>query len=84
MSWGYIPKKLKRQRRQRLLRKKYKNFSCDTCRFAEVCLKGLCSRTSGKGRVEFCFGWKKANKANDATTCSEKKEKTSFFKKFFK
>ena len=31
MSMGYIPKKKLYVRRQRKLRKKYKNFSCKTC-----------------------------------------------------
>ena len=31
MSMGYIPKKRLYIKRQRKLRKKYKNFSCETC-----------------------------------------------------
>ena len=31
MSMGYIPKKRLYLKRQRKLRKKYKNFSCETC-----------------------------------------------------
>ena len=31
MSKGYIPKKRLKEKRLRRLRKKYKNFSCDTC-----------------------------------------------------
>jgi hypothetical protein len=31
MSIGYIPKKRAKARKQRRLRKKYKNFSCSTC-----------------------------------------------------
>ena len=31
MSIGYIPKKRAKVRKQRRLRKKYKNFSCETC-----------------------------------------------------
>jgi len=84
MSWGYVPKKLKRQRRYRLLRKKYKNFSCKTCRIANVCRKGLYWRTSGFGLVQFCPDWKAfkvKKKENNTTTCSEKK---GFFKHLFK
>lgn len=81
MSWGYVPKKLKRKRRERLLRKKYQNFSCDTCRFEDVC----CSIAKhGNGRVEFCSGWDKIQKVNNACTSSGKKEKKGFLKKLFK
>lgn len=39
MSWGYVPKKLKYARRQRRMRKKYRNFSCYTCRNWKFCKK---------------------------------------------
>ena len=79
MSWGYIPKKLKRQRRQSLLRKKYKNFSCDTCRLTDIC----CSLEKFRnGRVEFCPSWKKTQKANNVGSSSAKKK--GFFKTLFK
>ena len=58
MSMGYIPKKKLYLRRQRKLRKKYKNFSCATCD------KGICAiPTPPFGAIMIrrvnCPNWKK-------------------------
>ena len=67
MSIGYIPKKRAKVRRLRRLRKKYKNFSCDTCakrhfdyplgpckkRYQASCVGGL-----WVGYYENCDQWK--------------------------
>ena len=58
MSMGYISKKKLYTRRQRKLRKKYKNFSCDTCE------KRICGVSFGPfgvavlRRQENCPNWK--------------------------
>lgn len=67
MSIGYIPKKRAKARKQRRLRKKYKNFSCETCAKRHWDYKdGPCrkryqaSRIGGiwVGNYENCDQWK--------------------------
>ena len=67
MSIGYIPKKRAKAKKQRRLRKKYKNFSCETCAKREFGYKdGPCkkryqsSRIGGiwVGNYENCEYWK--------------------------
>ena len=96
MSWGYVPKKLKRQRRERLLRKKYKNFSCLTCAYG----LGRCPKNGayyrarpigGRPIAQNCDCWKISTEAKfgkrDINTPNEtdpKKSRKGFFKKIFK
>ena len=84
MSIGYMPKKLKYARRQRRMRKKYKNFSCTTC------ADNPCWRRSrltpfgafiAVGNVEFCPYWSASDDARRGTqdttyTDDSKKKRT--------
>lgn len=74
MSWGYVPKKLKYARRQRRARKKWKNFSCETCKYGE----GWCWNRQYGAIVTFCPKWKVSYKAkypqkNNLAPTKEKK-----------
>ena len=85
MSIGYMPKKLKNARRQRRMRKKYKNFSCTTCA-DNPCWRRRSRLTPfgaiiTKGNVEFCPYWlasDNARKGTQVTTCTDdpKKKRT--------
>ena len=67
MSIGYIPKKRAQARKQRKLRKKYKNFSCESCakRHLDYPL-GACKKRYQASRIggiwvsfyENCDEWK--------------------------
>ena len=75
MSWGYVPKKLKRARRERQRRKKSKNFSCETCRYDWYCGKGISK----------CPNWvapKKKNGGKDSKSIERKRR--NVFKNIFK
>lgn len=67
MSIGYIPKKRAKARKQRRLRKKYKNFSCETCAKRHLDYKdGPCKKRYQASRIggilvsfyENCDQWK--------------------------
>ena len=79
MSIGYMPKKLKNARRQRRMRKKYKNFSCTTCAYNHWCRKRIGRTPAGvvitKGSLEFCPDWlasDEAKKGHRVTTSPDK------------
>jgi len=59
MSIGYIPKKRAKVRKQRRLRKKYKNFSCESCAKRHLDYKdGPCRKrypTRRMGGILVCF-----------------------------
>ena len=84
MSKGYVSKKRAKAKKQRRLRKKYHNFSCDTCVKAHnfACLKryqpiryGSCVVT----RYEFCPEWKADKPAQNFLKLHKKVRK--FFSK---
>ena len=84
MSIGYIPKKLKHERRQRRLKKKYKNFSCETCRFKEGCMSTLYFKWElyGEKVNVSCPSWKPPY-IKSHLSCSKKvakKRKRKFFR----
>ena len=67
MSIGYIPKKRAQAKRLRRLRKKYKNFSCETCAKRHLdYVGGPCRRRYRASRIggiwvsnyENCDQWK--------------------------
>ena len=82
MSWGYVPKKLKQARRQRRIRKKYKNFSCETCHYGTM----ECWHRKYDVSVTFCKKWKAGYKAKYAqkTSPAPKNEKKTTFKERIK
>lgn len=70
MSIGYIPKKRAKEKRLQRLRKKYKNFSCDTCAKSHFdyelgpCKKRYQTTRGGTlivGYYENCVEWKADN-----------------------
>lgn len=83
MSMGYMPKKVKYAKRQQRLRKKYKNFSCQTCKYSSFCKHKISSTLIGvivvKENIQFCPHWK-AEKSK--ITGIETKKHTSFKKMF--
>ena len=95
MSWGYVPKKLKKARRQKRLRKKYKNFSCVTCAYG----RGCCPKSNvyyralwhGEGAIiKNCTSWEASTEAkaakgdaNKASTTEKKQSRKGIFKRIF-
>jgi len=83
MSMGYIPKKRKKVRHQRRMRKKYKNFSCETCRYAE----GFCRKRSRiSEKFVKCEYWKASEKAKHPEKFkkeSNKKPRKGIFGRIF-
>ena len=79
MSWGYVPKKLNYARRQRRARKKWKNFSCETCLYRDDWC-GVRLRNGNK-KNQFCEGWKADYKAKypPKTNLAPTKEKKTTF-----
>ena len=79
MSWGYVPKKLKYARRRRHVRKKWKNFSCETC----LHRNDWCwvKTWNGNQKRQFCERWKADHKAkySPKTNPAQTKEKKSTF-----
>jgi hypothetical protein len=92
MSIGYIPKKLKYARRQKRLRKKYKNFSCLTCRSADLWCserhKRTARRASNDKNVENCKYWKPSlemkQEPKQTSVISDKKKRKGVFSRIFK
>jgi len=83
MSIGYIPKRRAKARKQRRLRKKYKNFSCSTCEKSHnlTCNKRYQASRIGGVLVsyhEICPDWKAyknyATPTNPKPTVPEKKK----------
>lgn len=75
MSIGYIPKKLKHERRQRRLKKKY---SCKTCGQKEICMKAYYSDYT----IKFCPKWSPSyiEKETSHSKKTAKKRKRKFFR----
>lgn len=78
MSMGYMPKKQKFARRQRRMRKKYKNFSCITCDKNLRCRKRIIP-TPPLGLIvtnfEFCPEWVAAKKVKKTVKLQPAKRK---------
>ena len=84
MSIGYIPKKRAKARKLRRLRKKYKNFSCETCAKRHLdyeygpCRKRYLRSYGGiwVANYENCDQWKA-----DKIHVEPKKPEVKFFKR---
>jgi len=96
MSWGYVPKKLKQARRQKILRKKYGKFSCTTCQNRIGGCQERYKRSPWWGLtiVEDCKYWKapskektgatKSNNQSVASNTEKKQSRKGIFKRIFK
>lgn len=57
MSMGYIPKKKLQTKRQRKIRKKYKNFSCQSCE--KRCIIPTSPQSMIVPKMENCPKWQR-------------------------
>lgn len=84
MSMGYIPKKRLYIKRQRKLRKKYKNFSCITCAKAIGCkYKTVCPFGVIMGNIKKCQYWKAREIEKTPYKPKKKENLRDVLRKFF-